>query len=222
METTELHLHLLAVKYNQSCSFQRFIYLGLICDFRTPHVFRKYIQIKLILDCFFFLKVILSLAINCTQCIMHIKTDIKWMWLYAPTWKQTAFAAQLRLLRLSWKWLRKREAARTSNMFPALPPGQDFQTYRGSDKDEAFSINCYDAFLQREHSSTVSSSFSERFYHYPPPTLNLVLTKIELKGVVTDILLQFQFNSIQFSHHQNQALEVKPPPNSIYLQLTDI
>lgn len=80
--------------------------------------------------------------------------------------EQTDLSAQLRILWLSWKWLRKWEAARTWNIFPALPPGQHFQTYRGSDKDKTFSINFDDAFLQRAFFHFI---VSERFHDYPPP-----------------------------------------------------
>lgn len=125
------------------------------------------------------------LALNCPRLAMHRKSDMKWMWLHA----QTAFAAQLWLLRSSWKWLRKWDDARTSNMFPALPAGQDFQTCGGSDKDKNFfSINCRDAFLQREHSSTLLSWLLGRVHHYPPPSPTPELTKAELKGVWTDML----------------------------------
>lgn len=51
----------------------------------------------------------------------------------------------VQLLGLSWQWLRKWDVSHTPNMFPALPPGQDFQTYKGSVKNYTFFyfIDCF-------------------------------------------------------------------------------
>lgn len=110
---------------------------SLIFVSRTHQVFRKYPQIRLILDCHFpeIIFSILSVKLPTTG-----YAHKKWheMDVALRTDSQPAFAAQLRLLRSSWKWLRKWDAARTSNMFPALPAGQDFQTCGGSDKDKSF------------------------------------------------------------------------------------